>query len=159
MSAPPGIEIIFYGILAGGFLSAAAIAYGIGFLMSRLLKVKLRVTEIIIIAAFFILSFAASSLVLQQREDNQTIYFLGNPTPYQGAWLYYGFPQVWYRMFEPYDTTQRHLFTIPSITNFVSFFIDLAIWMVISVILVYSGKFLLAKRMHTSSSKSATRNT
>jgi hypothetical protein len=62
-------------------------------------------------------------------------------------------------MFEPYDTTQRHLFTIPSITNFVSFFIDLAIWMVISVILVYSGKFLLAKRMHTSSSKSATRNT
>jgi len=101
MSAPPGIEIIFYGILASGFLSAAAIAYGIGFLMSRLLKVKLRVTEIIIIAALFLLSFAASSLVLQQRENNQTIFFLGNPTPYQGAWLYYGFPTVWYRMFEP----------------------------------------------------------
>ena len=145
LSAPPGIEIVFYAILAGCFLAAAAIAYYIGHLISRLLKVRVRATEIIVIAVLFLLSFWASSLMLQQREDNQTIYFYGNPTPYHGAWLYYGFPTIWYRMFEPYDITQKHLFTTPSITNFANFFINLAFWMTIPVTLVYFGKFLLAR--------------
>jgi len=158
-SAPPGIEIVFYAILAGCFLAAAAIAYYIGHLMSKLLKVRIGATEIIIIAALFLLSFWASSLVLQQREDDQTIYFWGNPTSYHGAWLYYGFPTIWYRMFEPYDITQKHLFTTPSITNFVNFFIDLTFWMAIPVTLVYSGKFLLTKRIHLGTQQISTTKT
>jgi hypothetical protein len=135
-------------ILVGCFLAAASIAYGIGYLMSRLLKVRVGAKEITIIAALFLLLFGVSSRVLQLREDNQTIYFLGNPTPYQGAWFYYGFPMVWYRMFEPYNVTQRHLFAIPSITNFLSFFVNLALWMVMPVTLVYFCKFVLTKRIH-----------
>jgi hypothetical protein len=158
-SAPPGIEIILYAIYAGCFLAAAAIAYYIGRLMSKLLKIKVGATEIIVIAALFLLSFGASSLVRQQREDDQTIYFIGNPTPYHGAWIYYGYPTIWYRMFEPYDITQQHLFTTHSITNFANLFINLALWMTIPVTLVYSGKFLLTKRMHWGTQQVSTAKT
>lgn len=146
LSAPPGIEIVFFGILAGCFISATAVAYGIGYFLSRLFKVKVAVRGIIIVAALFIIFFSAASIVPRQREDNQTIYFLGNPTPYQGAWIYYGVPSIWYRMFEPYDATQKNLFTLPSFTNFVDLFIDLAFWMAISVSLVFCGKFLTTRK-------------
>lgn len=106
---------------------------------------------IIVIAAVFLLSFYSSSVVPRQREDNQTIYFYGGAGPYVGAWVYYGIPEVWYRMFEPYDSSQKYLFITPSITNFINFFVNLAFWMAISVTLVYCGKFLTRR---TRSSKS-----
>jgi len=145
-SAPPGIEFVFYAILGGCILLAAAIAYYVARLLRKLLKVAIGPTEIVVIAAIFLLAFTASSLVLQQREDGVTVGFYGNPTIYEGAFLYYGFPAVWYRMFEPYDPSFKHMFTTPGITNFGSFFIDLAFWLTISVTLTICVKFLVTKR-------------
>ncbi len=145
MSAPPGIEFIFYMFLAGCILLASAIAYLIARLFRKFLKVTMRPIEIIIIAAIFLMSFAASSFVLQQRENGVTIYLYGGLTPYQGDFLYYGFPSIWYRRFEPYDPSFRHLFAMPSITNLGSFFVDATFWLAISVILVGFAKYLLTK--------------
>ena len=136
-------------ILAGCVVVAAVIAYYIGRLLRKLLKVKVGRIEISIITAIFLLSFWASSLVLRQREDGMTIYFYGSPTPYQGAFLYYGFPSIWYRMFEPYDPNFKYLFTTPSVVDFGSFFIDLVLWLTISVILTISVKYLITKRSFT----------
>lgn len=111
-----------------------------------MLKVTIRPIQIIIIAAIFLVSFTASSFVLQQRENGMTIYLYGNPTPYQGDFLYYGFPSIWYRMFEPYDPSFRYLFSTPSVTNFGSFFVDVTFWLAIPVILVGFAKYLLTKR-------------
>ncbi len=146
MSAPPGIEFIFYMFLAGCILLASAIAYFIARLFRKLLKVTIRPIEIIIIAAIFLISFTASSFVLQQRENGITIYLYGSLTPYQGDFLYYGFPTIWYRTFEPYDPNFRYLFTTPGVTNLGSFFVDVTFWLAIPVILVGFTKYLLTKR-------------
>jgi len=138
--------LVFYAILAGCTLLAAAIGYYVARLLRKVLKVPIGLKEIVVIAAIFLLSFTASSLVLQQREDGVTVGFYGSPTRYEGAFLYYGFPAVWYRMFEPYDPSFKHLFTTPSITNFGSFFIDLAFWVTISVALTICVKSLITKR-------------
>jgi hypothetical protein len=141
-SAPPGIEFIFYGIFAGFIIAACAIAYYTAKLLKKTLKITLGPLEISIIVAFFILSFYASTLVLQNREDGATASFIGSSTVYEGAYLHYGFPLVWYRTFESYDSS----FKFTSLENSLSFFLDLTLWLVVSVALVCYAKSLAAKR-------------
>lgn len=141
-SAPPGIEIIFYGILAGFIIAACVIAYHTAKLLKKTLKITLGPLEIGIIVALFLLFFYASTLVLQQREDGATASFIGSSTVYEGAYLHYGFPLVWYMTFESYDSS----FKFTSLENSLSFFLDLTLWLVVSVALVCSAKSFATKR-------------
>ena len=55
-SAPPGIEFVFYAIIAGYTLLAAATAYYVARLLRKLLKVTTGPKEIVTIAAIFLLA-------------------------------------------------------------------------------------------------------
>lgn len=146
MSAPPGIEFIYYAVLAGSALAAAAIAYGVALGLRKLLKVPFGRREIAVIAGLFLILFFASSLYLGRTEDGVTFGIYGNPMGYSGTLLYYGFPRIMYSRFEPYAPGSRSLFT--GLSNFFldGFFIDFACWAVVSVVLVYSVKYLTVKR-------------
>lgn len=150
MSAPPGIEFIFYAMVAGFALAAAAIAYGVALGLRKLFKVSLGIKEIAVMAGLFLILFFASSLFLGRTEEGVTLYIYGYPTGYMGTLLYYGFPRTMYSRFEPYAPTARSLFT--GLSNFFldGFFVDFAFWAVVSVVLVYSVKYLATKRGRTS---------
>jgi hypothetical protein len=143
LSAPPGIEFIFYAIVAGSALVAAAIAYGVALGLRKLLKVSLGIREIAVMAGLFLILFFASSLYLGRTEEGVTLYIYGYPTGYSGTLLYYGFPCIMYSRFEPYASSARSLFT--GMTNFFldGVFVDFACWAVVSVVLVYSVKYYL----------------
>jgi hypothetical protein len=146
LSAPPGIEFIFYGIVAGFGLAAAAIAYVVALGLRKLLKVSLGIREIAVMAGLFLILFFASSLFLGRTEEGVTLYIYGYPTGYRGTLLYYGFPRIMYSRFEPVAPTARSLFT--GLSNFFvdGFFVDFASWAIVSVVLVYSVKYLATKR-------------
>ncbi len=147
-SAPPGIEFILLLILTSFTLVAVAIAFGIARLLKKLFKVALRPNEIIVIAGLFILSFSASSLVIRQREEGMTVGFFGNPDRYEGAFLYYGLPEIWLRMFEPYDPSVRNLFLQPNNFYFYGFFVDFLFWLIVAVVTIYCVKLLAIRRLH-----------
>jgi hypothetical protein len=125
----------------------ALVAFGIAYLTTRqlrkLLKVSLGLVEIYAIVAGFLLLFGVSSLMLRQREDGVLVHYIGDPTGYEGAYLYYGLPLDWYRMFEPYDSAFKS--RLSNIDSF-RFFVDVIVWPEISVALVYTAKFLVARR-------------
>jgi len=133
-------------MVAGFALAATALAYGVALGFWKLHKVSLRMKEIIAMAGLFLLLFYTSSSYLMETEEDVTMGKIGNPTGYEGTLLYYGFPRTMYSRFEPYDPNARSLFT--GLSNFFSdgFFTNFTCWAVVSVILVYSVKYLTTKR-------------
>ncbi len=127
---------MFLFILLFFIFIAVMIAWGIAFLMTHLLKVRVKFKEIVSITMFFLLCFSISSILLWGREEGVTMYRLGHARGYDGAFLFFGFPVRWYSMFEPYDPSARDLFLSPISFYFDGFFIDFVLWLVLSVILV-----------------------
>ena len=127
------------------FVGAALVA-GIAALMTAVFKVKIKSKELVFIVVIFLLFFSFSSLLLRGKEDGVTVGFFGDPHRYEGTHLFYGFPEIWARKFEPYDADARSLFLFPDNIYFIGFFVDFTFWLVISVVLVYSAKILLLRR-------------
>jgi len=145
MSAPPGIEIIFVFIVVVFVLMGIAIGVGVAVAIRHVFKVKLGFIEKISVAMLFLILFTISSLPVRAIGEKITVY-IGFRDPYDVVWLYYGFPAIWAYKFEPLDPSARYLFSTPSIHNFLSLSVDIAFWLVISVILVYCVKFYFVRR-------------
>lgn len=147
LSAPPGLAVLVNLMLISyciGTILAIAI------IMSKTLKVKLKPKEILYTALFtallFLPCFYFSSLMLRGREDGRTIYRYGYSQPYEGSFLFYGFPAVMYTMFEPYDPSVANPFLRPINFYFDGFFINFAFWVAPPIILAYVAKLFCIRR-------------
>lgn len=145
--ALPGFGVLVYCLLIAYCIGAVL---AIAIITSKTFKVKLKPKEILFTALFatlfFLPCFYFSSLLLRGREDGRTIYRYGYPQPYEGAFLFYGFPAVMYRMFEPYDTSVPNPFSGSISFYFYGFFINFAFWIAPPIILAYAAKRFRSRR-------------
>lgn len=122
-------------------LIGVAIVAGLATLIAVVLKVKIKPRDIGLVAILFLLCFSISSLLVRGREDGVIEGFFGDPTRYEGAHLFYGFPEIWMRRFEPYNESYRNLFLLPDNYYFLGFFVDFTMWLAVAVVVMYSVQF------------------
>ena len=141
-----GVELFLLLMLFYIVVGVALVA-GIAALLIAVFKVKIKFKELIFIMLLFLVVFSISSFVMRGREDEQIVYrtFLGDNRAYEGAYVYYGFPEIWMQKFEPYDVDYRNLFSLPANFYFLGFFIDFTVWLTISFVAAYHAMILLTK--------------
>lgn len=144
MSAPPGIEIIFTLAVGSFVLVGILIGVGAAAVLRRVFKMRLSFIGKIGVAVLSVLFFTVSSLPVRAIGERTTV-CIGFRYSYDVVWLYYGFPAIWAYKFEPVNQSAAYLFRTPGIHNFLSLSVDIAFWLVISVVLVYCAKFYLTR--------------
>ena len=143
--APPGIEIIFFFMIGLFVLIGVAVGAGVAALFRKVFKTKLSLIEKTVIAALALLLFTVSSLPVRAVGERTTVY-IAFRDPYDVVWLYYGFPAIWAYKLEPFNQSAAYLFRTPSIHNFLSLSVDIAFWLVISVVLVYCVRLAFSRQ-------------
>jgi len=136
----PGIVLFLLIILFFMLVGVASVA-GLATLIAVVFEVKIKRRDIGLVALLFLLCFSISSLFVRSRQDGIVEGFLGDPTRYEGAHLFYGFPEIWMRRFEPYNGSYANLFILPDNYYFLGFFVDFTLWLAVAVVVIYSVKF------------------